>query len=65
MTWPDILARWRYVELDLHDRGVDVESGILRDRSWRWLQLRVLDLVTLPGTRLHTSLTGPTKRTVP
>lgn len=40
------------LETDLHDvYGIDVESGVLRQRSWRWLQLRVLDLVAR-GPRL-------------
>jgi hypothetical protein len=31
----------------LHERyGIDVESGILRDRTWRWLQLRILGLLS-------------------
>ncbi|WP_395704811.1 hypothetical protein [Rhodococcus ruber] len=62
MSWSDILKFWRYVELDLQDRGIDVESGILHERSWRWLQLRVIDLVTLPGTRLHTALNPTPQR---
>lgn len=46
MTWADLLGRWDLVEADLHDvYGVDVESGILRERSWRWLRTRILGLL--------------------
>lgn len=42
----DVLARWRDAECDLHEVfGVDVESGVLEERSWRWLELRLRDLI--------------------
>ncbi|MCP3799740.1 hypothetical protein NLX83_10770 [Allokutzneria sp. A3M-2-11 16] len=35
------------IEADLHSvYGVDVESGILRARSWRWLRVRVVGLLS-------------------
>lgn len=35
------------IEADLHDvYGVDVESGILRARSWRWLRTRIVGLLS-------------------
>lgn len=35
------------IEADLHQvYGVDVESGVLRERTWRWLQLRILGLLS-------------------
>ena len=53
IDWGDILSGWRYVECDLHEVfGVDVESGILRERSFRWLVLRIRDLIDRP-TRLR------------
>lgn len=34
------------IELDLFDLGVDVEDmTVMRSRSWRWLELRILDCV--------------------
>ena len=51
-TWAEILHHWDLIELDLHDRfGVDVESGVLRERSGRWLRLRILGLLSA-DTRL-------------
>lgn len=52
-----ILDHWADIELDLADRGWDVESGILRERSWRWLELRIADIVSTPTSRLHRALT--------
>ncbi|WP_424183856.1 hypothetical protein ACOBQX_18015 [Actinokineospora sp. G85] len=35
------------VEADLHQvYGVDVESGVLRARSWRWLRTRIVGLLS-------------------
>ncbi|MFJ6566218.1 hypothetical protein ACIQNU_02270 [Streptomyces sp. NPDC091292] len=35
------------IEADLHQAyGIDVESGVLRERSWRWLQVRILGLLS-------------------
>lgn len=60
-SWAEILDVWAFIELDLHDRlGVDVESGILVERSWRWLALRILDAVYTPGTRASRALQKPT-----
>jgi hypothetical protein len=37
----------------MHDvYGVDCDSGILTDRSWRWLKARIQGLLTA-DTRLH------------
>lgn len=52
----DILAHWPLVELDLHSRGIDVESDILHHRSWSWLQLRISDLLVDPTSRLYRTL---------
>jgi hypothetical protein len=63
-TWHDILDAWTAVELDFQDRtiyGIDLESGILRDRSWRWLQMRILGLISTPSSRLHRVLTTSTE----
>lgn len=62
--WQDILTHWNAVESDLHDTfGVDVESGILAQRSWRWLNLRILDLINQPSRlRRALNLTSETTR---
>lgn len=54
--WSHILTHWADIELDLQQVGVDVESGILRERSWRWLELRIADLASTPTTRLYRTL---------
>src|SRR4051794_33837540 len=46
-TWSSILEHWQLVEADLHERyGIDVESGILRARSWRWFRTRIVGLLS-------------------
>lgn len=57
-SWSQILGHWAAIELDLDDRGHDVESGILDRRSWRWLSLRILGLISTPSTRLYRCLTA-------
>lgn len=53
-----VLSRWNLVEIDLHERfGIDVESGVLTDRTWRWLLVRILGLIDDPRTRIHRALT--------
>lgn len=45
--------RWLLVECDLQDAGVDVEDRVLmRARSWRWLQVRIIGLLAKPETRI-------------
>ncbi|MEW1672830.1 hypothetical protein AB0O47_06210 [Streptomyces noursei] len=48
MTWAQILAEWPLVEADLHEvYGLDLGvPGILRARSWRWLRVRILGLLS-------------------
>lgn len=54
-TWSDIFSHWKAIELDLDDRGHDIEA-LMHVRSWRWLRLRISDIAATPGTRLHTRL---------
>lgn len=55
VQWVDILNAWGAVECDLQDKGIDVESGILHQRTWRWLNMRILDLINQPS-RLRRAL---------
>lgn len=56
VKWEDILNAWAAIETDLHQVfGVDVESGVLAHRTWRWLNLRITDLINQPS-RLRTAL---------
>lgn len=60
MTWGEVLAEWSSVELDLHDTfGIDAESGIFRERSWRWLYHRIIDRVSDPSSRIGAQVTTP------
>ncbi|WP_330261786.1 hypothetical protein [Streptomyces sp. NBC_00539] len=48
MTWARILDEWPLVEADLHETyGLDLSTpGLLQTRSWRWLRVRVLGLLS-------------------
>ncbi len=48
MTWDDLLSRWRLIENDLHQEyGIDVGDPVLmRARSWRWLEARIVGLLS-------------------
>ncbi|MGB3707597.1 hypothetical protein [Gordonia sp. (in: high G+C Gram-positive bacteria)] len=43
----DVMAHWEDAECDLHEVfGIDVEDHVLlRERTWRWLELRLRDLI--------------------
>ncbi|MBH0778823.1 DUF7426 family protein [Nocardia bovistercoris] len=61
MSWRDVFACWPDIELDLHTEfGVDVDSGVLDQRPWRWLEVRIRALATTPRTRLYRSIFPPT-----
>ncbi|RLU85936.1 hypothetical protein CTZ27_26335 [Streptomyces griseocarneus] len=66
MTWAQILEAWPLVEADLHEvYGIDVGApGLLRGRSWRWLRLRILGLLSAES-RLARALTPPPDSTAP
>lgn len=54
----DLLTHWGAIELDLHDRHIDVEDQVLmRSRSWRWLQSRIYDIALTPDSRLRKAIT--------
>lgn len=36
--------------------GVDLSSGIIDHRTWRWLSVRILQLLTDKHTRLHRAI---------
>lgn len=48
ITWPKILTHWHLIEADLQDAGIDLDSGILTARSWRWLAARITGLIAKP-----------------
>lgn len=56
-----MLRHWKAAELDLHETfGIDVdEPGLLERRTWRWLLLRLSDLVVRPGTRIGALVRAP------
>lgn len=50
IPWSLILEHWADIECDLHEKfNIDAESGILRQRTWRWLHLRITDLTRQPS----------------
>lgn len=57
MSWGDILDRWELVEADLHQHyGVDCDDrALMRARSWRWLQSRIVGLLSIES-RLQRAL---------
>ena len=68
--WKDILIHWSLIEADLQDAGIDTGSGILRQRSWAWLAVRIAGLLNkppaitpdgrvMPSTRLGMQLNPP------
>ncbi|TMV00278.1 hypothetical protein FGK60_09750 [Streptomyces sp. DASNCL29] len=64
MTWGLLLEQWPLIEADLHEvYGLDVEaSGILRARSWRWLRIRILGLLSA-DSRLARHFAPPDDKT--
>ncbi|MGX6513252.1 hypothetical protein [Rhodococcus sp. SJ-2] len=56
-TFTDCLNHWGVLELDLHADGIDIESGILHERSWRWLRVHITRIAANPTSRLHKALT--------
>lgn len=48
MKWSQILDEWPLVEADLQEfYGLDVGApGLLAARSWRWLRVRILGLLS-------------------
>jgi hypothetical protein len=48
VKWSQILDEWPLVEADLHEfYGLDVGApGLLAARSWRWLRVRILGLLS-------------------
>lgn len=53
-----MLEHWALIEADLHDTyGVDVgDTALMAARSWRWLRVRVLGLLSA-DTRLARAFT--------
>lgn len=55
LTWHDLTRypRWLLVEADLQDCGVDIDDrALMRSRTWRWLQVRIVGLLYKPETRI-------------
>lgn len=64
LRWTDILNAWPAITLDLHETfGIDVESGVLTQRTWWWLQDRIFDLIDRPS-RLRSALNIPATVTI-
>jgi hypothetical protein len=57
-----LLEQWPLIEADLHETyGIDVGApGALRERSWRWLKVRVAGLLSTES-RLQRHFNPPEK----
>jgi hypothetical protein len=66
VSWAQILDEWPLVEADLHEvYGVDIETpGLLDTRTWRWLRVRVLGLLSA-DSRINRLLYPPDEPTAP
>lgn len=59
------MQHWQLIEADLHETyGIDVESGILRARTWRWLQIRIVGLLSAES-RLARQINPPEEPRTP
>lgn len=58
MEWPQLLKQWSLIEADLHSEyGIDLDEPAAQERTWRWLRVRILGLLTAPTpTRLSLAL---------
>ena len=60
--WKEILGHWNHIEADLQEHyGIDVGTGILTQRSWRWLEVRIVGLLAIESSRLRLTLYPPEK----
>ena len=58
ITWSEILENWASLEADFHSEfDIDLESGVMRERTWRWFQVRMSALLNDPTSRLARSMT--------
>lgn len=52
-TWKDVLSNWGLVQADfITIFGIDLHSGILKERPFTWLDTLVKVLVATPTSRL-------------
>jgi hypothetical protein len=60
VPWETLLTHWSLIEADLHSEyDIDVEDRqLMRHRSWRWLETRIVGLLAA-DTRLHRALAPP------
>lgn len=56
LTWEKILSHWDDIEWAFQEVGIDLSSGILSHRSWRWFKVRVLGLVGRRSSNLASVL---------
>lgn len=46
LTWERILAHWEALEADFQETyNLDLDSGVLDTRTWRWFRVRVVGLL--------------------
>jgi len=57
VSWGEILGHWELIEADLHQHyQIDADDrDLMRSRSWRWLQARIVGLLSIES-RLQRAL---------
>jgi hypothetical protein len=60
ITWLDILTHWDLIQADfLALFGIDLASGILKERSLEWLNSLVKVVTSSPASRLSLKMSRP------
>lgn len=56
-----VTEHWLLIEADLHEfYGIDLgDRALLRSRSWRWLWVRIVGLLSVESGRLRRTLYPP------
>ncbi|MGP9033636.1 hypothetical protein ACT17S_11255 [Glutamicibacter mysorens] len=66
MQWVDLFTHWNLIEADLHQfYSIDIESGVLSSRTYRWLITRVAGLFAVEHSRLRLKIYPPEKNKQP
>lgn len=63
LRWDDVYKHWNMIEADLQEvYGIDIESGVLGTRTYRWLIVRIAGLMSVERSRLRLTLYPPKKQ---
>lgn len=57
LSWGSLLRHWAAIEADFQRLyGIDLDSGVLKTRTWRWFSLRTIRLLAEEGSGLVKAL---------